>query len=111
MADDSKYHIDPPGSLVRPPELRAARVGGDSEALAAAQERAVTDAAHEQRRLTLSAVGDGQFRREHFESVVYDHVDGFQAASGPAPLAGVCGIAPPRRRVPPADPQARGRLA
>lgn len=111
MADDYKYHIDHHGSLVRPPELQAARASGDSEALAAAQDRAVTDAAHEQRRLTLSAVGDGQLRREHFESVVYDHVDGFGAASGPAPLADACAIAPARRRVAPADPQARGRLA
>jgi 5-methyltetrahydropteroyltriglutamate--homocysteine methyltransferase len=29
MADDFRYHIDHHGSLVRPPELLAARAGGD----------------------------------------------------------------------------------
>ncbi|MGI8447863.1 MAG: hypothetical protein ACR2MP_11930, partial [Streptosporangiaceae bacterium] len=83
MADDFRYHIDHHGSLVRPPELLAARAGGDPLGRAAAEEQAVSAVAHSQRRLTLSAVGDGQFRREHFESVVYDHVGGFQPATGP----------------------------
>ncbi len=87
MADDFRYHIDHHGSLVRPPGLLAARAAGDPAALAAAEEEAIIAAAHLQRRLTLSAVGDGQFRREHFESVVYDHVEGFRPASGPQPLA------------------------
>ena len=52
----------------------AARASADPLALAAAEEEAVVAVAHLQRRLTLSAVGDGQFRREHFESVVWDHV-------------------------------------
>jgi 5-methyltetrahydropteroyltriglutamate--homocysteine methyltransferase len=111
MADDFRYHIDHHGGLVRPPELLAARASGDPERLAAAQEQAVIAAAHMQRRLALSAVGDGQFRREHFESVVYDHVDGFQPAAGSQLLADVAGIPPARRRSAPADPHARGRLA
>ncbi len=111
MADDFRYHIDHHGSLVRPPELLAARAGGDPGALAAAEEQAVIAAVHLQRRLTLSAVGDGQFRREHFESVVYDHVDGFQPAAGSQLLADAAGIRPARRRTAPADPHPRGRLA
>lgn len=111
MADDYKYHIDHHGSLVRPPALQAARASGDAQALAAAQEQAVAEAAHMQRRLTLSAVGDGQFRRDYFESVVYDHVAGFGPADGPAPLADIAGIAPARRRVAPDEPRASGRLA
>jgi len=111
MADDFKYHIEQHGSLVRPPALIAARASGASgDVLAAAEEEAVTGAAHLQRRLTLSMVGDGQFRRSHFESVVYDHVSGFSSATGPAPLADAAGIAPQRRRAVTA-PVANGRLA
>jgi 5-methyltetrahydropteroyltriglutamate--homocysteine methyltransferase len=99
MADDFKYHIDHHGSLVRPPALLAARAAGLSgEALAATVEEAVEAAAHLQRRLVLSTVGDGQFRREHFESVVYDHVPGFAPVTGPTPLAELAGIPFARRR-------------
>lgn len=114
MADDYKYHIDHHGSLVRPPELLAARVRGDVKALAVAEEQAAAAVAHALRRLALSAVGDGQFRREHFESVVYDHVDGLGQrgpATGPAPLAEAAGIPAARRRNLPSDPEASGRLA
>jgi 5-methyltetrahydropteroyltriglutamate--homocysteine methyltransferase len=73
MADDHKYHIDHHGSLVRPAGLLAARASAAAEALAAealaaAETEAVAVVSHALRRLTLSAVGDGQFRREHFES-------------------------------------------
>ena len=105
MADDFQYHIDHHGSLVRPAELLAARASGDAGAIGAAEEEAAVSTAHEQRRLTLSAVSDGQFRREHFESVVYDHVDGFEAAADAHPIADLAGIAPARRR------QVRGSLA
>ena len=115
MADDFKYHIDHHGSLVRPAALLAARAGGLSgEALAAVEEEAVDAVAHLQRRLVLSTVGDGQFRREHFESVVYDHVSGFAPAGGPAPLAELAGIPPIRRRALSGTPRvtaADGRLA
>jgi methionine synthase II (cobalamin-independent) len=111
MADDFRYHIDHHGSLVRPAGLRAARAAGEPEALAAAEEEAVIAALHMQRRLGMSAVGDGQFRREHFESVVYDHVAGFGPAGGPQPLADAAGIPAARRRSAPAAPAASGRLA
>jgi 5-methyltetrahydropteroyltriglutamate--homocysteine methyltransferase len=118
MADDFKYHIDHHGSLVRPPALLAARAGGLSgEALAATVEEAVEAAAHLQRRLVLSTVGDGQFRREHFESVVYDQVAGFGPVGGPTPLAELAGIPFARRRAVAsgesalAGPGGNGRLA
>jgi methionine synthase II (cobalamin-independent) len=111
MADDFRYHIDHHGSLVRPAELLAARASGDPQALAAAEEQAVIAAAHMQRRLVLSAVGDGQFRREYFESVVYDHIDGFAPVTGAQPLADAAGIPRARRRTAPAEPGATGRLA
>ena len=99
MADDFKYHIDHHGSLVRPPALLAARAADLSgEALAATVEEAVEAAAHLQRRLVLSTVGDGQFRREHFESVVYDQVPGFAPVTGVTPLAELAGIPFARRQ-------------
>ena len=111
MADDFGYHIDHHGSLVRPPELLAARASGDPARLAAAEEEAAVAVAHALRRLTLSACCDGQFRRTHFESVVYDHVAGFSGADAAAPLADLAGIPPARRRAVSASPAARGRLA
>ena len=111
MADDFRYHIDHHGSLVRPLELLAARRGADPQALASAQEHAVIAAAHMQRRLGLSAVGDGQFRREHFESVAYDRIEGFEPAGGRQPVSDAAGIVPARRRRAPARPAATGRLA
>ena len=101
MADDFRYHIDHHGSLVRPPGLMAARASADPLDLAAAEEEAVVAVAHQLRRLTLSAVGDGQFRREHFESVVWDHVPGFGRPPGRSrwptrPASRPCGGAAPR---------------
>jgi len=112
MADDFGYHIDHHGSLVRPPELLAVRSSGLSgAALATAEDEAAAAAAHAQRRLTLSACGDGQFRRTHFESVVYDHVSGFAPVPGATPLADLAGIPLARRRVLGSPPTAAGRLA
>ena len=114
MADDFKYHIEQHGSLVRPPALLAARAGGAAgTGLTAAEEEAVDGVAHLQRRLTLSMVGDGQFRRSSFESVVYDHVSGFSPAppSTFAPLADAAGIPAARRRSVAGVPVALGRLA
>jgi 5-methyltetrahydropteroyltriglutamate--homocysteine methyltransferase len=102
MADDFGYHIDHHGSLVRPAGLSA-----DVDA-------AVVAVAHLLRRLTLSAVNDGQFRREFAESVVYDHVSGFGPATGPAPLSDAAGIPAARRRALTSDPAMTapgGRLA
>jgi 5-methyltetrahydropteroyltriglutamate--homocysteine methyltransferase len=111
MADDYKYHIDHHGSLARPALLLAAKASGDRGALAAARTEAVVAVSHALRRLGVSAVGDGQFRREHFESVVYDHVDGFGPVTGTQPLADASGIPAGRRRMAPDSPRAAGRLA
>lgn len=85
MADDFKYHIDHVGGLLRPPELRevlrARDAGGATDAdVTAAADAAVPDAAREQRRLGLSAIGDGQFRRRHAASVLEDHLAGWSDA-------------------------------
>lgn len=113
MADDFGYHIDHHGSLVRPADLLAARADGDPAALAAAQQQAAVAVAHRLRRLALSAVGDGQFRRTHFESVAYDHISGFAPVpvGAATPLADAAGIPAARRQSVVSAPAATGRLA
>ena len=112
MADDYGYHIDHHGSLVRPASLLAARAAGlSADALAAATDEAVVALAHQLRRLTLSAVCDGQYRRPYFESVVHDRVAGFAPASGPTPLADLAGIPSARVRATVPGLAASGRLA
>jgi methionine synthase II (cobalamin-independent) len=111
VADDFGFHIDHHGSLVRPPELLTARESGDRAAIHEAEELAVAAIVQVQRRLSMSAVTDGQFRRDVFESVVYDNVDGFGPAITDHPLADLAGIPAERRRSLGADPSARGRLA
>jgi 5-methyltetrahydropteroyltriglutamate--homocysteine methyltransferase len=111
MADDYGYHIDHHGSLVRPASLLAARAELSADALAAATDEAVVALAHQLRRLTLSAVCDGQYRRPYFESVVHDQVAGFAPASGPTPLADLAGIPSARVRATVPGLAASGRLA
>jgi methionine synthase II (cobalamin-independent) len=129
MADDFGYHIDHHGSLVRPVSLLAARAGGAAVDQAVAADNAVAAAAHAQRRLGLSAVSDGQFRRDYFEIVIYENVEGFSTPptgsveSDPADLANLANVADlanlanlaripaKRRRRILASPVARGRLA
>jgi 5-methyltetrahydropteroyltriglutamate--homocysteine methyltransferase len=111
MADDYGYHIDHHGSLVRPPALVAARASGDPAAIEAAEQEAAVALAVALRRLTLSAVNDGQYRRTYFESVAYDHIDGFATVTGPSPLADLAGIPAERRRAVSGTLTATGRLA
>jgi methionine synthase II (cobalamin-independent) len=116
MADDYGYHIDHHGSLVRPAELLAARASGDAAAIGAAEREAAVSLARALRRLTLSAVCDGQYRRPFFEAVAYDNIDGFSAAAGGAspggaPLSDLAGIPASRRRSVSASPRLRARLA
>lgn len=114
MADDFGYHIDHHGSLVRPASLLAARTSGLSpDTLATATDEAVVTLAHELRRLTLSGVCDGQYRRPYFESVAHAQIAGFARVSGATPLADLAGIPGSRvRAIPSADAlTAPGRLA
>jgi methionine synthase II (cobalamin-independent) len=111
MADDYGYHIDHHGSLVRPAALLAARASADPAVIEAAEQEAAVSLAHALRRLALSAVNDGQYRRAYFESVAYDRIDGFTVPAGQAPLSDLAGIPAARRRAAPAAPAALGRLA
>ncbi|GAA2614716.1 uroporphyrinogen decarboxylase/cobalamine-independent methonine synthase family protein [Paractinoplanes durhamensis] len=83
MADTFKFRIDHHGSLVRPAELLAARqrrAAGEisAEELRAAEDAAIAEAVRMQRRLSLSAVSDGEFRRTDLRSAVFDAVSGFR---------------------------------
>ncbi|MEV6492555.1 hypothetical protein AB0M20_28645 [Actinoplanes sp. NPDC051633] len=67
MADTGRFRIDHHGSLVRPPGL--------------AVPDAIADAVRTQRKLGLSAVTDGEFRRSGPLSVVVDAVRGFRGTT------------------------------
>lgn len=112
MADDFKYHIHHHASLVVPAELAQARTAGDEEALAQAVESAIADVLLRQRRLALSALSDGEFRRRNDLAVAYDTIEGFGEPGAMTPLAELVGpahAAEVRRLV--GTPAARGRLA
>ncbi|WP_436530294.1 hypothetical protein [Actinoplanes sp. HUAS TT8] len=76
MADTFKFRIDHHGSLVRPPELLAARAA-DAPDRRAIEDAAIAEAVRRQRRISLTVVTDGEFRRADFRSVILDAVDGF----------------------------------
>jgi len=83
MADTFKFRIDHHGSLIRPAEVLTAREQRDQglldeDGLRAVEDRAIADAVRMQRRLSLSVVTDGEFRRAELGSAVFDAVDGFR---------------------------------
>lgn len=83
MADTYKFRIDHHGSLIRPPELLAARAEHaagtlDEAGLRAVEDTAIADAVRAQRRLNLSVVTDGDFRRADFRGAVVETVAGFR---------------------------------
>jgi 5-methyltetrahydropteroyltriglutamate--homocysteine methyltransferase len=67
------------GSLLRPPELLAARDAGTG--LKAAEDAAIRDAVAMQERAGMDVVNDGEFRRESFQSELTEAVDGFEGVS------------------------------
>jgi 5-methyltetrahydropteroyltriglutamate--homocysteine methyltransferase len=87
MADTYKFRIDHHGSLVRPAELLDARrrhAAGElaADGLRQAEDRAVAEAVRTQRRLSLTAVTDGEFRREDLRDAVFAAVSGFRRTDG-----------------------------
>lgn len=98
MADDFKYHIDHAGGLVRPAallEARRARAEGqlDEAELAKVSDEAIAEVAKAQRRIGMSAISDGQYRRAAWTSVLYDGVEGFGGVEGKvsSPLSDILG--------------------
>ncbi|WP_328476649.1 hypothetical protein OHA21_22450 [Actinoplanes sp. NBC_00393] len=79
MADTFKFRIDHHGSLVRPPELLAARAANSPD-LREIEDAAIAEAVRKQRKLSLTVVTDGEFRRADLRSAVFDAVHGFRRA-------------------------------
>ena len=65
------------GSLLRPPELVAARERGDPDELRAAEDAAVDEALRRQAEVGMAVVTDGEMRRLSFQSQMVEAVDGF----------------------------------
>ncbi len=65
------------GSLLRPPELLAARERGDPDGLRAAEDAAVDDVLRRQAEAGMEVVTDGEMRRLSFQSQMVEAVDGF----------------------------------
>jgi 5-methyltetrahydropteroyltriglutamate--homocysteine methyltransferase len=81
----ARYRADHVGSLLRPPELLAARQAFEEgglaiEALHAIEDRAIDDAFRRQRELGLDIVSDGEMRRGSWLSAMANAVDGFTQA-------------------------------
>ncbi|MGZ4482001.1 MAG: cobalamin-independent methionine synthase II family protein [Gaiellales bacterium] len=77
-----RAHTDVVGSLLRPPELLAARERHEAGELSAAEfkrieDRAVDEAVRLQEEAGLAVVTDGEMRRLSFQSGLPDAVDGF----------------------------------
>ena len=67
------------GSLLRPPELLAARESGTD--LKAAEDRAIREVVAMQEEVGLEVVTDGEYRRESFQSELTAAIDGFEGVS------------------------------
>ena len=80
-----RYRADHVGSLLRPPELLAARQAFDEgrltiETLHAIEDRAIDDALRRQREVGLDIVTDGEMRRGSWLSPLANAVEGFTQA-------------------------------
>lgn len=78
-------------------------------------DEAIAEVANVQRRIGLSAISDGQYRRPTWASVLYEGVEGFGGTDGPvsSPLSDLLGQAGTLPGSPPvvAKLEATGRLA
>jgi 5-methyltetrahydropteroyltriglutamate--homocysteine methyltransferase len=80
----ARYRADQIGSLLRPPELlaaRAARAEGrlSADELRAVEDRAIEDALARQRATGIDVLTDGEFRRGAFLTDIHEAVEGFVA--------------------------------
>jgi 5-methyltetrahydropteroyltriglutamate--homocysteine methyltransferase len=90
MALKPPFRADHVGSLLRPPELRAAHEQALAgrfapEALRALQERCIREVIGLQEAVGLQAVTDGEFRRTSFHSDFIEKLEGARAAGSLAP--------------------------
>ncbi|HLH25243.1 MAG TPA: hypothetical protein VK066_22225 [Chloroflexota bacterium] len=80
----ARYRADQIGSLLRPPELLAARAAAaegrlPADELRAVEDRLILDALARQRATGIDVLTDGEFRRGAFLTDIHDAVEGFVA--------------------------------
>src|SRR5689334_8229151 len=80
----TRYRADQIGSLLRPPELLAARAAHaegrlPADALREAEDRAILAALERQRAVGIDVLTDGEFRRGAFLTDIHEAVEGFVA--------------------------------
>ena len=83
------YRADQVGSLLRPPEVKAARAafqqGRIEEAqLREAEDRAIVAALHRQGRADIDIFTDGEYRRTGFQNDLIESVEGYVTVDQPA---------------------------
>src|SRR5438552_19086697 len=89
------YRADHVGSLLRPPELLAAREQHrqqriTDEQLRAAEDAAVLKALELQRQVGISVYTEGEYRRGGWSTAIRDSVEGLVSTQG-SPIAGFLG--------------------
>lgn len=92
-----EFRADHIGSLLRPPELLAARQAheagkADDERLREAENQAITDAVRRQEDTGIGVITDGEFRRRDFRSGFVQAVDGFTMQTWDMPWHSADGV-------------------
>ncbi len=85
MASTDIYRIDHHGSLARPSQLTTAQLATVADDLRDAQDEAIRDVVKAQRRLLLTTVTDGHFRRADFRDPLLVGASGFEPTGGAEP--------------------------
>ena len=113
MTEHAPFRADQVGSLLRPPELKAAReqrAKGEisAAALAEIEDRLIRAAVKMQEAVGMQAITDGDFRRQSWSSRLPVRHRGCRAGpSAAAPAAGRCAGRRHRARLAAADPEGR----
>jgi 5-methyltetrahydropteroyltriglutamate--homocysteine methyltransferase len=94
------FRAEQVGSLLRPPELAAARRrfrAGEisADALKEAQDRAIADAVRRQEAIGLESITDGEMRRDWWHLDFLGQLEGVAMTENPGPKFGASGEQPP----------------
>jgi 5-methyltetrahydropteroyltriglutamate--homocysteine methyltransferase len=83
-SSSAPYRVDLVGSLIRPPELKQARIDWffnriSLDELRAVEDRLISEAIAMQRNAGIRLVSDGEFRRRYYNSSVFESATGLTA--------------------------------